>query len=67
MEEITKDTTFKEIVEIYPITIKFLQKQGFECIVQGDPIWGTIEEAAKVKDWRDEEVDQLVIELNNLL
>lgn len=64
MDEIIKETVIKELLEAYPELIKFLTKQGIECIVHGEPIWGTIEEVTKKLNWREEEIDELIKELN---
>ena len=37
-----------------------------ECLACGEPIWGTLEEAAKKKGFSDEEIEIFVKELNAL-
>ncbi|MCF8296864.1 MAG: hypothetical protein K9J13_04895 [Saprospiraceae bacterium] len=64
MDEITKETGIKDLLEAYPGLIKFLRKQGIECVVHGEPVWGTIEEMTTKLDWREEEIDELIKELN---
>jgi len=43
---ITKDTSIEELVEDIPGAVKYLMEQGIRCIICGEPIWGTLEEAA---------------------
>jgi len=41
-------------------------EKGIRCIRCGEPIWGTLEEAAKEKDFDDEAIDTFVKEMNDL-
>lgn len=41
-------------------------EKGIKCIACGEPVWGTFEEAAKLKNFNDAEIEALVEELNNL-
>ncbi|MEC9491450.1 DUF1858 domain-containing protein [Flexistipes sp.] len=63
---ITKETTIEDLVEIKDEAVQYLKNKGIRCILCGEPIWGTIEEAAKEKGFSDEEISEIVIELNNL-
>lgn len=64
---ITKDTTIEELVEKVPGAIKYLMEHGIRCIICGEPIWGTLEEAAKEKGHNDEAIEKFVKDLNTLL
>jgi len=66
MMEIRKNTTIEELVEKVPESVAYLSKKGIRCIMCGEPIWGTLEEAAQEKGVSDEEIDQVVQELNAL-
>lgn len=63
---ITKKTTIEDLVEIKDEAVQYLKNKGIRCILCGEPIWGTIEEAAKEKGFSDEEISEIVVELNNL-
>jgi hypothetical protein len=63
---ITKDTSIEELVEIVPGAITYLMEKGIKCIACGEPIWGTIETAAKEKGFDDAAVAGFVAELNKL-
>ena len=63
---ITKDITIEDLVEEFPQAIKYLMKQGIVCIICGEPIWGTLEEAAKKKGFTDEDIAKFVEDLNKL-
>lgn len=63
---ITKDTTIEELVEGLPVSIKYLMNQGIKCIACGEPIWGTLGEAATDKGFGPVDVERFVKELNKL-
>jgi len=64
--EITKDITIEELVERNSSAVKYLSDKGIKCIACGEPIWGTLEEAAKEKGFNDEDIEVFVRELNEL-
>ncbi len=64
--EITKDILIEELVNNYPFSVKYLMEKGIRCIMCGEPIWGTLEEAAKEKNFSDEEIQGFVDEMNKL-
>lgn len=63
---ITKETTIEELIEQVPGAITYLMDQHIRCIRCGEPIWGTLEEAAKEKNYTDEQIVKFVEDLNNL-
>ena len=64
--KLTKDITIEELVETVPESVKYLSQKGIKCIACGEPIWGTLEDAAKEKGFTDEEIDEVVQELQKL-
>ena len=60
---ITKETTIEELVEDVPGAVKYLMEQGIRCIICGEPIWGTLEEASKEKGFNDEQIQVFVTDL----
>lgn len=64
--KIEKEITIEELVSVKPDSIVFLMEKGIKCIACGEPVWGTFEEAAKLKNFNDAEIEALVEELNNL-
>ncbi len=63
---ITKTIQIEDLVEDYPFAVLFLKEKGIRCIMCGEPIWGTLEEACKEKDFSDEKIEELINELNKL-
>ncbi len=66
MAQITKDTSIEELVEDYGFAVDYLSKNGIRCIVCGEPIWGTLEEAAQEKGFDSDKIETFVKELNAL-
>jgi methionine synthase II (cobalamin-independent) len=63
---ITKEIQIEDLVELYPFSVKYLSKNGIRCIACGEPIWGTLEEAAKEKGFDDEKINFFIEELNKM-
>lgn len=63
---INKEIYIEDLVNDYPFSVKYLMEKGIKCIMCGEPIWGTLEEAAKEKSFTDEDIEQFVNELNTL-
>jgi hypothetical protein len=64
---ITKSSTIEDIVNANTSFIEYLSKQGIRCIRCGEPIWGTIEEAASQKGYDEEQIIRLIEEMNLLI
>lgn len=64
---INKEIAIEDLVEKYPDSIQFLSERNIRCIRCGEPIWGTLEEAAKEKNFSDTEIEQIVSDLNAML
>jgi len=64
--EITKNTTIEDLVEKVPGAVKYLMTAGIRCIICGEPIWGTLEEAAKEKKFNDSDIEKFVADLQNI-
>lgn len=63
---ITKDIEIEELVRRYPFSVKYLMEQNIKCIACGEPIWGTLEEAAREKGYENDSIERFVRELNAL-
>lgn len=64
--ELTKDITIEELVETIPKSVNYLSKKGIKCIACGEPIWGTLEEAAREKGFSDKDIQEIVSDLKTL-
>jgi len=65
-ERIVKNILIEELIENYPFSVNYLSKNGIRCIVCGEAIWGTLEEAAHDKGFDNETIEKFVEELNKL-
>ncbi|MFA5419589.1 MAG: hypothetical protein WC341_14150 [Bacteroidales bacterium] len=63
---VTKEILIETLVEKYPYSVRYLMDKGIRCIMCGEPIWGTLEEAAREKHFDDQAIDGFVKELNEL-
>lgn len=63
---IEKDITIEELVERVPESVKYLMNEGIKCIACGEPIWGTLEEAANEKGFNENDIYRFVKELNKI-
>ena len=64
--KITKDIYIEDMVQQNPGSVRYLADRGIMCIACGEPIWGTLEEAARKKGFSNEEINVFINELNKL-
>ncbi len=55
MKFIVKSMEIEDIVEKYPETIGPMQEMGVQCMVCGEPVWGTLGERIEEKGLTNEE------------
>lgn len=60
---ITKDIEIEDLVRNYPLSIRYLSDKGIKCIACGEPIWGTLEEAAKEKGFSNAEIERFILQM----
>ncbi len=66
MEKITTETTIEELVAELPESVSYLMEKGIKCIACGEPIWGTLESAAKEKGFAEDAIAGFVSDLNRI-
>ncbi|MBE0653706.1 MAG: DUF1858 domain-containing protein [Bacteroidales bacterium] len=64
---IRKETNIEDLVNALPASVKYLEERGIKCIACGEPIWGTIEEAAREKGFEKADIDVFVKDLKKLM
>ena len=64
--KIIKDIYIEELVDLLPESVEYLRQKGIRCIACGEPIWGTLEEAAKEKGFDYQAIQQFVKDLNDM-
>jgi methionine synthase II (cobalamin-independent) len=64
--EITKDILIEELVDNYAFSVRYLMEKGIRCIMCGEPIWGTLEEAAEEKGFDVDTIQGFVDEMKKI-
>ena len=64
--EIHKDILIEDLVSAFPEAVRYLRTHNIKCLQCGEPIWGTLAEAAKEKGFSDEDVERFVSDLIEL-
>jgi hypothetical protein len=67
MNGIRRDTPIEDLVTGLPESVRYLMQRGIHAIACGEPIWGTVEDAAKAKGLTEPEIDGIVADLSGLL
>ncbi len=63
---ITKDILIEDLVNDYPFAVEYLMQKGIRCLRCGEPAWGTLETAAKEKNFDDNAIQNFVDEMNEM-
>ena len=58
--------TIEDLVTEVPDAVRYLMQKGIKCIACGEPIWETLESAAKNKGFSDKDVETFVTDLSKL-
>ena len=64
--KITKDIYIEDLVREKAGSLTYLASKGIKCVACGEPIWGTLEEAAKEKGFNEKEIAAIVRDLESL-
>lgn len=64
---INKNISIEDLIEEVPGAISYLMEQKIRCIRCGEPIWGTLEQAAVEKGYSDDDIERFVSELNRMI
>lgn len=63
---VTSDISIEELIESVPGAVSYLSRRGIRCVQCGEPIWGTLEEAAREKGFGEDDIRQFIEDLNEL-
>ncbi len=63
---IKPDIEIEDLVRDYPFSVRYLMEHGIKCIACGEPVWGTLAEAAKEKGYGDDDILRFVHEMNEM-
>ena len=65
--KVTKDSLIEDIVIKFPEAVEPLMRHGIKCIECGEPIWGTVAEAAEDKGLSEEKLQDAIEDINNIV
>jgi len=66
MKLITARISIEELISVKLDAISYLMDKGIKCVRCGEPVWGSLEDAAKEKGFSDEEIEEFVREISSL-
>ncbi len=64
---IKKETSIEDLVNALPASVTYLSEKGVKCIACGEPVWGTLEEAASEKGFEKDDIEGIVRDLNRMM
>jgi len=64
--KIIKDIEIEELVNELPEAVTYLMDKGIKCLSCGEPVWGSLESAAREKGFNDFALEEFVNDLNSL-
>lgn len=64
---ITPQIEIEDLIKILPESVEYMMNKGIRCLRCGEPIWGTLENAAIEKGFSGSEINSFVTELNGML
>lgn len=67
IEKIDENITIEDLVNLHPLSVRFLMEKRIRCLRCGEPIWGTLKEAALEKGYTENSLPKLVEELKEYL
>jgi len=63
---IRRDIPIEDLIRDVPDAAGYLLKHGIRCLACGEPIWGTLESAAREKGFTDSDIETFVSDLEKL-
>jgi methionine synthase II (cobalamin-independent) len=66
VNQINKDILIEDLIEILPDAVTYLMERGIRCLQCGEPIWGTLETAAKEKGFNKNNIEEFIKDLNKM-
>ena len=65
--KVDRNIEIEDLVREYPSSVSFLSDKGIRCLRCGEPIWGTLGEAAEEKGFSGTQIEKMVKELLSFL
>jgi hypothetical protein len=64
---VTRRTTLEELIRRKEDAVGYLAHKRIRCVRCGEPVWDTLEDAARRAGYGEDEIDGLVEELNRMV
>ena len=64
--KINKDIEIEDLVNELPEAVGYLREEGIRCLRCGEPIWGSLKDAAKEKSYNGKDIERFVKDLNKM-
>lgn len=64
--EITENISIEDLVEQIPSSVKYLSEKGIQCVVCGEPVWGTLKEICESKGFSQEQIQCFLGDLKKM-
>lgn len=63
---ISPDTSIEDLITSVPESVTYLMRKGIKCLACGEPVWGTLGQAAREKGFTEEDINGFVSDLRLL-
>ncbi|GAB4137762.1 MAG: hypothetical protein Fur0015_09440 [Ignavibacteriales bacterium] len=67
INQITENIEIEDLVKILPQAVTYLSENGIRCLRCGEPIWGSLKNAAEEKGFSEKEIKKFVDDLNKMM
>lgn len=67
INRVNKNIEIEDLVNLLHEAVSYLSNKGIRCLKCGEPIWGTLEEAASEKGFDEKQINGFVKDLNDML
>lgn len=64
--KITPEMEIEDLVNMLPEAVSYLREKGIRCLRCGEPIWGSLKDAALEKGFHEKDIQRFVNDLNDL-
>jgi methionine synthase II (cobalamin-independent) len=66
-KQITEEIEIEDLVKLLPQAVSYLSENGIRCLRCGEPIWGSLKNAAEEKGFSEKGIKKFVDDLNKML
>jgi len=67
INQITEKIEIEDLAKVLPQAVTYLSENGIRCLRCGEPIWGSLKNAAEEKGFSANETKKFVDDLNKMM